>query len=210
MVQLAGAAGAFGGDPGERHRSAKTINGAQPGSRPARRTVAMEGFGVLADGTSFCLSILDLSYEGCRVESPVALFPGVKFKMSVLGFRGVIDALVRWHKDGVAGIEFCTEEPAERKQVPRSHDRCKVEGLVALRRMGRKQYQTRLFDVTPNGCKVEFIERPRAGELLWAKLADLVTVEASVRWVDGFYGGIEFVRPIHPAVFDSLVQRLNA
>ena len=210
MVHLAGAPGALGGDPGERHRSAKTINGTVPGSRPARRSVAMQGFGLLADGTSFSVSIHDLSYEGCRIESKVALFPGVKFKMSVLGFRGVIDALVRWNKDGVAGVEFGGEEEPGRKQVPRTHERRKVDGAVSLRRMGRKQYQARLFDVTPSGCKVEFVERPRAGEQLWVKLEGLDTVEAAVRWIDGFYGGIEFVRPIHGAVFDSLVDRLNA
>jgi hypothetical protein len=162
-----------------------------------------------ADGTSFSVSIRELSYEGCRIQSRVALFPGVRFKMSVVGFRGVIDAVVRWSKEGVAGIEFCQELP-ERKKVPRAHDRLKVEGAVSLRRVGRKQYQTRLLDVTPNGCKVEFVERPRAGELLWVKLEGLDTVEAAVRWVDGFFGGIEFVRPIHGAVFDSLVVRLNA
>lgn len=209
MVHLASGAGTLGPDPGERLRSAKTINGAEAGSRPARRKVAMRGFGLLADGTSFSVSIRELSYEGCRIQSRVALFPGVRFKMSVVGFRGVIDAVVRWSKEGVAGIEFCQELP-ERKKVPRAHDRLKVEGAVSLRRVGRKQYQTRLLDVTPNGCKVEFVERPRAGELLWVKLEGLDTVEAAVRWVDGFFGGIEFVRPIHRAVFDLLVVRLNA
>jgi hypothetical protein len=34
-------------------------------------------------------------------------------------------------------------------------------------------------------------------------------IDASVRWIAGSRIGIRFVRPIHPAVFHLLVQRLR-
>jgi hypothetical protein len=45
---------------------------------------------------------------------------------------------------------------------------------------------------------------------VWAKLDGFDSIEATVRWVDGFYGGLEFVRPIYPSVFDLLLARLKA
>jgi hypothetical protein len=31
-------------------------------------------------------------------------------------------------------------------------------------------------------------------------------IEAEVCWIDGFTAGVNFVAPIHPAVFDRLVR----
>lgn len=210
MVQLASASGAPGSDSGGADGSTNPPDGAAQGSRPARRQVWLKGVGLLADGTCFGFSVVDLSYDGCSIEPEVALFPGVKFQMSVLGFRGAVNAIVRWHRDGRAGIEFCAEESSGGKHAPRAYERHEIAGIVLLRRMGRKEYHARLFNLTPNGCRVEFIERPRTGELLWVKFDGLDSVEAAVRWVDGFYGGVEFTRPLHPAIFDSLVGRLSA
>lgn len=209
MAHLASVSGASGSDAGHAEDDSKRRDVGRQGPRPPRRKVELKGLGLLADGTCFSFSVLDMSYDGCSIEAEVALLPGVTFQMSVLGFRGAINALVRWHRDGRSGIEFRGEQGADRKQTPRAHDRRAIAGSASLRRMGRKEYQTRLFDLTPNGCKVEFIERPRPGELLWVKLDGLSNVEAAVRWVDGFYGGVEFVRPLHGAIFDSLIGRLN-
>ena len=170
----------------------------------------MKGFGLLADGTTFDLSASDLSYEGCKIETDIALFPGVKFKLSMLGFRGVIDAQVCWRRDGQAGVKFMSESAPQKPHTPRADEREELTSAVSLRRLGRKQYQAQIFDLTARGCKVEFIERPRAGELLWIKFDGLDSIEAIVRWVDGFYGGLQFVRPIHESIFDRLIARLKA
>jgi hypothetical protein len=185
---------------------------ADPGAleRAARREVGLNGWGFLADGTCFALSVLDLSYDGCRLKPEIALLPGVKFKMSIVGFQGAVDAEVRWHKQGCAGVKFAAAEVAGKPQVARSYDREAVNSVLELRRLGRKQYQARMFDLAPGGCKVEFIERPRPGELIRVKLDGLDSIEAVVRWVDGYYGGVEFVRPIHSAIYDSLLARLKA
>lgn len=210
MVHLASVSGASVSDAGHADDECKRVEEGRQSCRPLRRKVELKGVGLLSDGTCFSFSVIDMSYDGCSIEAEIALFPGVKFQMSVLGFRGAVNAMVRWHRDGRSGIEFCAEQSPHREQTPRAHERRKIAGSASLRRMGRKEYQTRLFDLTPNGCKVEFIERPRPGELLWVKLNGLSNLEAAVRWVDGFYGGVEFVRPLHEAIFDSLVEGVNA
>jgi hypothetical protein len=34
-------------------------------------------------------------------------------------------------------------------------------------------------------------------------------MEAEVCWVDGFVAGLKFIKPMHPAVFDLLIERLS-
>jgi len=178
--------------------------------RQPRREVELRGFAVLPDGTTFGIAVLNLSYDGCKVASELSLLPGLNLKVSILGLAGALDAVVRWSKDGKAGLKFGGDEPAERAQKPRKEERLQLSAAASLRRGGRDSYKTQLFDLTGVGCKIEFIERPKAGELLWVKFAGLEPLEATVRWVDGFTGGLEFVRPIHPAVFDLLLVRLRA
>lgn len=180
------------------------------GARDTRRGVAFDGFGLLEDGTSFRLSLVDLSYDGCRIATDIALFPGVEFQLALHGFSGRANARVVWHKDGKAGVKFDASDPRKRSKRPRAHKRLALDTHVTLRRIGRKAYQGRLFDLTPGGCKVECIERPRPGELLWAKFGKMDAVEAQVRWVDGFNAGLQFVRPFHPAMFDFLVAKLDS
>ena len=50
---------------------------------------------------------------------------------------------------------------------------------------------------------------PRVGERMLIKLEGLEVLDSEVCWVHGFVAGLRFERPIHPAVFDLLVQRLR-
>lgn len=179
-------------------------------SREIRRGVELCGFGVLSDGTTFNLAVLDLSYNGCKIQTELALLPGIKLKVSILGLGRAIDAAVRWYKNDCAGLEFYPEDEKKPVQLPRAYERVDLIAQLSLRRPGRQHYVTRLFDLTPKGCRVEFVEKAKCGEMVWAKLDAFDAIEAVVRWVDGFYGGLEFVRPIYPAVFDLLLVRLKA
>ena len=177
--------------------------------REPRRTVALEGFGVLPGGQTFSLSVMDLSYDGCRIETEIALLPGTKFQISVTGLGRAADTIVRWAKEGSAGLEFYPEEQVEASHIARAFNRAALTAEISLRRQGRQSYIANLFDLTPKGCRVEFIETPRAGEKMWAKIDAFDSIEATVRWVEGFYGGLEFSNPIYPAVFDLLLARLS-
>lgn len=184
-------------------------DGAEPGIREPRRTVALTGFGLLEDGTRFALTVTELSYDGCKVSAAIGLLPGLKFKIVLPGLTASIDADVRWCRDGRAGVLFIHEDVEEKAETPRKYERVKLAATLSLRRAGRHAYQARVFDLSPNGCRVEFIEVPRAGDIIWAKLKDVDALEARVRWVDGHYGGLEFARPIHAAIFDALIARLQ-
>lgn len=85
-----------------------------------------------------------------------------------------------------------------------------LKAEVQLRRSGQSNYLVNVHDISPEGCKLEFVERPRLDETVWVKFDGLDAVEASVCWVRGSDAGIEFTRPIYPAVFDILVSRLRS
>ena len=58
------------------------------------------------------------------------------------------------------------------------------------------------------GCRIEFVERPAVSEVVWVKFDGLESIEARVCWLEGFVAGVEFVRPLHAAVFEELLTRL--
>lgn len=92
-------------DLNERLRHLQRRHSAAPGREP-RRSVALAGFGVLEDGTIFEISVVDLSYDGCKVETPEHLLPGMELRVSILGLGGALRAAVQWCKSGRAGLLF--------------------------------------------------------------------------------------------------------
>ena len=94
--------------------------------------------------------------------------------------------------------------------VERRSERVALDADVSLRRSGQLNYQVRVYDASLHGCRVEFVERPTADEQLWVKFDGLQPLEAEVCWVEGFIAGVNFLQPIHPAVFDRLVTTLRA
>jgi hypothetical protein len=96
-----------------------------------------------------------------------------------------------------------------RSLYERRSNRVAANAEVSLRRSGALNYRVRVFDASPLGCKLEFVERPRLEDRVWVKFERMDAIEGMVCWVDGFRAGIEFAQPIHPAVFDALLPRLN-
>ncbi|HEV8407622.1 MAG TPA: PilZ domain-containing protein [Sphingomicrobium sp.] len=91
-------------------------------------------------------------------------------------------------------------QPSERRS-----ERIALNASVSLRRSGQLNYRVRIFDASLHGCRVEFVERPKLDELLWVKFEGLQPLQAEVCWVEGFTVGVNFIQPIHPAVFNRLV-----
>ncbi|MEO8176472.1 MAG: PilZ domain-containing protein [Sphingomicrobium sp.] len=96
----------------------------------------------------------------------------------------------------------------ERTPMVRKSSRTALAAEVSLRRSGQHNYRANVYDVSEHGCKVEFVERPTLDEVVWVKFEGLEALEAIVCWVDDFAAGLEFQRPVHPAVFEVLLQRL--
>ncbi len=176
--------------------------------REARRNVKLPAVALLGDGSAVSVTVLDLSYDGCRIESELALLPGVQFTLSVLGL-GKMPANVRWYSNGFAGLSFRPEPIESTTETPRQHERVSLEAKILLRRTGRKNYFVQTMDVSPAGCRVDFVDRPSVGERHWVKFDGLDALEGEVRWVEGFSAGLEFIRPIYPAVFELLLAKLR-
>ena len=88
-------------------------------------------------------------------------------------------------------------------------ERKPVAAEVLLRRSAQSGYRVRVFDISPSGCRCEFVERPAIGERVWVKLDRLEPLESEVRWIEDANAGLRFIQPIHPAVFDMVLQRLS-
>jgi hypothetical protein len=176
--------------------------------RANRRPVEFPAHLVLGDGAMLDVRVLDLSYDGCRIDVPQIVFEGDSVQLSVQG-RGMIQATVRWCKDGLAGLKFPDEEDQARKQAARMGKRRTAAMEAQLRRIGRLAYWVELRDLSPEGCMIDLVERPAMDEVMQVRLPGLETVQARVRWVDNYVAGLKFERPIHPAVFELLLQRMG-
>jgi len=173
--------------------------------REERRAVELRGYLVRADNGIADFRVLDVSYNGCGIETLTALEPGEKVKLSVLG-RGAVAATVKWFKDRRAGLQF-SYKPAPRSTKQSRARRTAVSIEAFLRRTSRMGYRVKAFDVSSTGCRCEFVERPNIEECVWIKFDGLEALEARVSWVQDSNAGFEFVTPIHPAVFDMMLQR---
>ena len=102
-----------------------------------------------------------------------------------------------------------TTEP-KNKETPRDKERVPFTVEATIRRSGVHGFRVHVFDLSPIGCKIEFVERPSVGERVWVKFDRLEALEASVRWVDGHIGGVHFQRPLHDAVLQKLITKAPA
>lgn len=176
--------------------------------RDERRMVSLRGFVVTPGGIKTAAQLLDLSYDGCRIETELALESGQSVKLSVSRL-GVIEAEVRWAENGTAGLVFAAEQPAQRPHTPRVSERKPVAAEIIVRRMGQANYRVSVRDLSPSGCKIKLVDRPRVGEPMMVKFDGLETIEAEVCWVEDYDAGLRFAREIHPAVFGLLLARLQ-
>lgn len=91
----------------------------------------------------------------------------------------------------------------------RKSRRVALDTEVTIRRAGFPNYRVRIRDLSPEGCKFEFVDRPSVHEHVWVKVEGLEAIEATVCWTDANLAGVKFDRPLHRAVFDSVVQKLR-
>ena len=101
------------------------------------------------------------------------------------------------------------DQQFNRSTANRRERRTDIHADVSLRRVGHHPFRVRVYDASPSGCRIEFIEQPSLAERVWIKFEGLEPIEASVCWVRGMAGGVEFRRPIHPAVFERLLGTLK-
>ncbi len=95
-------------------------------------------------------------------------------------------------------------QPRQRKSA-----RVMLQAEVQLRRSGHHHYVVTVFDISPEGCKMEFVERPRLDETVWVKFEGYDAIQSTVCWVEGHSVGVEFARPIYPSIFQMIIERLR-
>ncbi len=181
--------------------------GIDPIERRERRAVTMHAFVATEEGVTGEALVLDLSYDGCGIESPLPLAVGQIVTLSVPD-RGVISARVRWWSEGRGGLIFESSESPDGEQQERAAERNPVALEGSLRRLGMGNYRVNVFDLSPQGCKVELVERPRVGEHVLLKFDRMDVMDAEVCWVQEHFAGLRFERSIHDAVFALLMKRL--
>ena len=95
-------------------------------------------------------------------------------------------------------------QPRQRKSA-----RVPLQADVQLRRSGQHHYVVNVFDISLEGCKLEFVERPRLDETVWIKFEGYDAIQSTVCWVEGHTVGVEFERPIYPSIFEMMIERLT-
>ena len=89
----------------------------------------------------------------------------------------------------------------------RRAERKQLSATVQFRR-GTRRANVRVLDINELGVRVAGVYLMHEGEKFWLTLPGLEPIEASVAWTTDFEMGCEFTRPLHPAVFQLLLQRL--
>jgi hypothetical protein len=95
-------------------------------------------------------------------------------------------------------------DQVERRRWPRFA----LHANVDFRRKRETRYTIDMHDLTPQGCRIAPPERVDRGELVWVQLPSLESLAAHVKWTNKWQSGVEFERPMHPAVYDMMTARL--
>lgn len=98
-----------------------------------------------------------------------------------------------------------TDRPPARRLTERSY----ADGQISMRRLGSFGFELPVRDLSPVGCRVELVEQVSAKDHVITRLPGLEPFGATVMWSDERCAGIRFNRPIHPAVFELLLERLR-
>ncbi|HEX8642393.1 MAG TPA: PilZ domain-containing protein [Allosphingosinicella sp.] len=89
----------------------------------------------------------------------------------------------------------------------RTAERVEVSFGAALRQRGASGVSVQIADLSTNGFRVATHLELEPGTDVWLRLPGLEPCHARAIWCRGHHVGCEFVRPLHPAVLQMIVQR---
>lgn len=130
------------------------------------------------------------------------------FRVTVPHADSAIGRIDAAQEDTVSVLLTKTEGTMSDQTERRRCARLNLDTKVEFRRMREAHYQIPMRDLTPHGCRIAAPERVDAGEMVWVQLPSLESLSARVRWSNDWQSGVEFNRPLHPAVFDMMAGRL--
>ena len=93
--------------------------------------------------------------------------------------------------------------------MPRRAERVLLRADIDFRRAGDHRYRVNIFDLSPEGCRIESPIIVSQGDIIWISLPGLESIEAEVCWVKEWIVGVEFTRPLYPSVFEMVRDRMR-
>ena len=87
----------------------------------------------------------------------------------------------------------------------RRHLRRPVNIGAGLREPERPASSVTVVDLSTDGCGIELASHVTVGARVWLKLPGLESWDARVAWCDDGRAGLQFIRPLHPAVVSRYV-----
>ncbi len=91
----------------------------------------------------------------------------------------------------------------------RKAERVPLQADIDFRRTGEHRWRVNIHDISPQGCRVELPVKVVTDDKIWIIFPGLEAIQGKVCWVKEWVAGIEFDRPLHPAVFDMVEQRIR-
>ena len=93
-------------------------------------------------------------------------------------------------------------------EAPRAA-RVPLQCEIGFRRHGDARYRIDLIDFSVEGCCISPPVKVEVGERIFLRFAQIEAIQGRVAWIDGWKVGVKFDQPFHPAVFESVVERLR-
>lgn len=86
----------------------------------------------------------------------------------------------------------------------RRYSRLPFDAMVQFR-TGNRRAAVQVRDISPLGAKIAGVFLVQQGDRFWLKLPMIEALEARVAWFTDFEFGCEFIRPLSPMVFETIV-----
>ena len=91
----------------------------------------------------------------------------------------------------------------------RKAERVPLQADVDFRRTGEHRWRVNIHDISPQGCRVELPTRVVVGDTIWVTVPGIEALQGRICWTENWVAGVEFDRPLHPAVFDMVERRMR-
>lgn len=88
----------------------------------------------------------------------------------------------------------------------RPFDRYSLLIAVKLRRQGENWFNARLSNLSPTGFRVQSFAVLEQDSTIWIMFPGFDGRRARVVWARNHEAGCQFERPLHPAIFDHILQ----
>lgn len=91
----------------------------------------------------------------------------------------------------------------------RKAERIPLHADIDFRRTGEHRWRVNVLDISPQGCRLDLPVRVKVGDVIWVNFPGLEAIQGKVCWIQEWIAGIEFERPLYPAVFDMIERKMR-